>query len=147
MVHFAYTYSTTYAEYLSSPAFIRELLIALIIFSIFSYVVAAFLLGRVFKKAHIPQWAAWVPAYNFWKLLEMGDQQKFWAIVALIPYLGFIGVIYIYIAMYHIGKKFGKEGWFVLVAIFIPILWLAWLGFDDSKWPKKHKVAGHTPIV
>ena len=139
MTHFAYTNSTAYLEYIRSPQFLAELLIALVVFSIISYIIVAFLLGRIFKKAGLPQWAAWVPVYNFWKTLELGNQQGFWALIALIPYAGIVGIIFLYIATYHIGKKLGKEDWFVLVAIFIPVLWLIWLGFDDSKWLSKHK--------
>ena len=38
------------------------------------------------------------------------------------------------IAYYHIGKKLQKSGWFVLLAIFLPYIWAAWLGFDKSIW-------------
>lgn len=105
-------------------------------FIIISYVVVVFLLGRLFKKAGQPQWPAWVPIYNNWKLLELGGQPGFWAPLALVPYLGVVTLIFTYIAMYHIGLKLGKAKWFVAVAIFLPLLWLIWLAFDDSSWPK-----------
>jgi hypothetical protein len=46
-----------------------------------------------------------------------------------------------YIAMYHIGKKLGKDGVFVLLAIFLPIVWLIWLAVDKSKWNDKASTA------
>lgn len=106
------------------------------IFALISYAIVSFLLGRVFKKAGVPQWAAWVPIYNMWKLLELGNQSGIWALLSLIPFVGVVSLVFIYIAMYHIGLKLGKEKWFVLLAIFLPVLWLIWLAFDDSKWPK-----------
>ncbi len=111
----------------------------LLVFSVIGYAIQAFLVGRLFKKADVPQWIAWVPVYNVWKLLELGNQQGFWAVLMLVPFINIISLIFLIIAMYHIGKKLGKEGWFVLLAIFIPIVWLIWLGFDDSKWPKEKK--------
>lgn len=105
-------------------------------FVIFSYAIVAFLLGRLFKKAGLRQWPAWVPLYNNWKLLELGGQPGFWAPLALIPYVGFVTLIFTYIAAYHIGLKLGKSKWFVGVAIFLPLIWLIWLAFDDSQWPK-----------
>lgn len=105
-------------------------------FIIISYVAVVFLLGRIFKKAGQPQWSAWIPIYNNWKLLELGGQPGFWAPLALVPYLGFATLIFTYIAMYNIGLKLGKAKWFVGVAIFLPLLWLMWLAFDDSTWPK-----------
>ncbi len=98
------------------------------------YAVTAWLLGRVFKKAGTPQWIAWVPVYNNWKILELGGQQGFWAVLGLIPLVSIVAAVFTYIAMYHIGKKLGKEDWFVLLAIFLPFVWLVWLAFDDSKW-------------
>lgn len=100
-----------------------------------SYVICAFLLARIFKKAGVPQWAAWVPIYNVWKMLELGGQQGFWSIFLLIPFANLVATIFMCIASYHIGKKLGKEDWFVLLAIFLPVVWLIWLAFDDSEWP------------
>lgn len=120
-------------------AFLGAFLVFLLIFAIICYAVGAFLLGRVFKKAGVPQWIAWVPIYNTWKLLEMGNQQGFWSVLALLPFVNIVSAVFVYIAMYHIGKKLGKEDWFVLLAIFVPVVWLVWLGFDDSKWPKQTK--------
>ena len=50
-------------------------------------------------------------------------------------------VIFIIIAMYEIGLKLGKSGAFVLLAIFVPIVWMIWLAFDSSTWPGKKAVA------
>ncbi len=133
-----YNYDSAYTNE-ADPAVVAGVMAFLIIFWIAAYVIGAFLLGRLFKKAGIPQWTAWVPIYNTWKLLEMGGQQGFWAVLALIPFVQFVSLIFIIIAMYHIGKKLGKEGWFVLLAIFLPVVWLIWLAFDDSKWPKAQK--------
>jgi len=110
-----------------------------IIFWLICYAIIAYPLSRLFKKAGGRQWAAWVPVYNLWKLLEMGGQEGFWAIIAYIPVFGIIALVFIYLAAYEIGKKLGKEGWFVLLAIFVPLVWLIWLAFDDSKWPKNLK--------
>lgn len=110
------------------------LIVFLIIVSVIVYAVHAFLLSRIFKKAGTPEWIAWVPIYNGWKLLELGNQPGFWSPLAIIPGVGIVSAIFTLIAMYHIGLKLQKEGWFVLLAIFIPLAWLIWLGFDDSKW-------------
>lgn len=105
-----------------------------LIFSAALYVIGALLLGRVFKKAGQPQWPAWVPIYNSWKLLEIGGQQGFWAVLALIPIVNIVSLVFMYIAMYHIGKNLGKSDAFVLLAIFLPIVWLIILAVDKSTW-------------
>lgn len=105
------------------------------------YVVCAIFLGKIFKKAGVPSWIAWVPFYNSWKLLEIGGQQGFWAVLAIIPIVNYVSAVFMYIAMYHIGKKLGKEGVFVLLAIFLPIVWLIWLAIDKSTWNDKASTA------
>ncbi len=107
------------------------------IVAIVSYVIHALLLARIFKKAGVEQWIAWVPFYNAWKTLELGGQQGFWAILMIIPFVSIVAAIFVYIAMYNIGLKLQKEGWFVLIAIFFPIVWYAWLALDSSKWNEK----------
>lgn len=120
-----------------TAAIVGVILVFLLVLVLISYIVTAWLLSRVFKKAGVKPWIAWVPIYNGWKILELGNQQGFWAVLAIIPPVYFVSMIFTYIAFYHIGKKFGKEDWFILLAIFVPIVWLAWLAFDDSKWQKQ----------
>ena len=105
-----------------------------IIGGLIGYVIHALLLGRIFKKAGIEQWKAWVPVYNAWVMLEMGEQKGWWALLMLIPFVNVVALVFFIIAEYNIGLKFGKEGVFVLLAIFLPIVWLIWLAFDKSTW-------------
>lgn len=142
--NYTYTYDTPTDANLDG-ALLSGLFTFLILFALVSYAITAFLLGKVFQKAGVPQWAAWVPIYNNWKLLQLGNQQGFWAVLALIPFVNIISVIFLYIAMYHVGRKLGKEGWFVLIAIFLPIVWMIWLGFDDSRWPKEERPLSAKP--
>lgn len=110
------------------------LIVVAVIAGLIAYVISAWLMGRIFQKAGIPAWKAWVPVYNTWTMLELGKQPGWWAIVSLIPWVGLISIIFIFIAMYNIGLGFGKKGVFVLWGIFLPIVWYTWLAFDNSKW-------------
>lgn len=105
-----------------------------VVVGIIAYVIYSWLMGHVFQKAGVPAWKAWVPVYNNWTLLELGKQPGWWAIVTIIPYVGIIGIIFLFTAMYNIGLGFGKKGIFVLWAIFLPLVWYTWLAFDNSKW-------------
>lgn len=135
----SYYYDNSY--YTTSPSDTAAAAVVGVTFFLFTffiviaaYVFAAICLMRIFKKAGVPQWIAWVPFYNNWKMLEIGGQQGFWAILAIIPFVNIVSLIFMYIAQYHIGKKLGKGGEFVLWAIFIPVVWYIWLAFDHSKW-------------
>ena len=104
-----------------------------------TYVVTALLTMRIFKKAGVEGWKAWVPFYNHWTLLELGNQKGFWAVLIIVPIVNVVSTIFTYIAMYNIGLKLGKDGAFVLWAIFLPIVWYIWLAVDDSTWEKAKK--------
>jgi hypothetical protein len=99
-----------------------------------AYVVTAIFLGMIFKKAGVQSWIAWVPFYNSWKLLEIGGQQGFWAILAILPFVNIVSAVFLYISMYNVGLKLGKSGAFVVLGIFLPVVWLIWLAIDSSKW-------------
>lgn len=101
---------------------------------IVSYVLFAWLTAQLFKKAGLEAWKGWVPVYNIWLTFKLGNQPGWWAIVSLIPLANLIAAIIFLVAQYRIGLKFGKPGAFVLLAIFLPLVWYAWLAFDDSQW-------------
>lgn len=110
------------------------MLVFMIIVCVIAYAVSSFLLGRIFKKAGVKQSIAWIPIYNTWKLLELGDQKGYWAPLMLVPGVNIASIIFTYIAMHHIGKKLGKEDWFIILAILVPFIWYIILGFDKSQW-------------
>lgn len=116
------------------PEAIAFFLITLVA-SLILYVIVSLCLMTIFKKAGVKNaWAAWVPYYNTWKTLQIGGQKGYWAILSIIPLVNIVAAVFLYIAMYHIGKKLGKSDAFVLLAIFIPIVWYIWLAIDDSQW-------------
>jgi len=133
--------TSTEVDPAAAAAIFAGALLFMFVLTALAYVIHAFLLGRIFQKAGIEQWKAWVPVYNSWVLLELGGQQGFWAILAFIPLVNLVSVVFIIIAMYEIGLKLGKSGAFVLLAIFLPTVWMIWLGFDSSKWSGKKPVA------
>jgi multisubunit Na+/H+ antiporter MnhB subunit len=111
------------------------------VLTIFAYVISALLVSRIFKKAGLAGWPAWVPFYNNWRLFEIGGQRGALSLLLAVPILQFIGIIFYYIALYHIGLKLQKSGAFILLAILLPIVWMAVLAFDDSKWDETKSAA------
>jgi len=127
------TVDPTTTAAVSGAAAVFFLLFMIIILAA-AYVVHALLLGRIFKKAGVEQWKAWVPIYNMWVLLELGEQKGFWAVLMILPIVNIVSIVFMYIAMYNIGLKLGKDGAFVLLAIFLPLVWYIWLAVDKSTW-------------
>lgn len=145
-----YTYYETTTTNVDSGAAAAAFTVFLVFYAVIlvaSYVVTAFLLSRIFKKAGVEGWKAWVPVYNSWIFYELGGQKGFWAVLAFIPIVNIVSVVFGIIAAYQIGLNLGKEGWFVLIAIFLPLVWLIWLAFDSSVWKgaAAPAVAGQAP--
>ena len=117
------------------------ILIFWIVFAIAIYCVQAFFLSRIFKKAGLTEWWAWVPFLAQWKFLELGGQQG-WLILlclaSIIPFIGWIGAVvasvFMIISAYNIGLKLHKESSWVVLYIFVSIVWLGICGLDKSKW-------------
>lgn len=119
---------------LAAAALMASFFFVALFFGLILYVFSSICLMGIFKKAGVKQWIAWVPFYNNWKFLEIGGQQGFWAILAIIPVVNIVSAIFMYIAMYHIGKKLGKGDEFVILGILLPVVWYPWLAFDKSTW-------------
>lgn len=129
-----YSYSSTDVSPATNAALIMAFLLATVIIGLVMYVVVALLLSRIFKKAGVEGWKAWVPVYNNWITLELGGQAGWWSVLVFIPVVNIVAAIFLYIAMYNIGLKLGKSGVFVLWAIFLPLVWYIWLALDQSRW-------------
>jgi hypothetical protein len=131
---YSYTTSSSGSEAVAFGILVFIFMFGLI-FSAAAYFLTAVCLLKIFRKANTDnQWAAWVPFYNFWKLLELGGQKGYWSILSLVPIVNIAAAVFMFIAQYHVGKKLGKGGEFVLWAIFFPYVWFIWLAFDRSTW-------------
>lgn len=170
--HFGQTSNDMYPVDMSATtgsAVAVGIIIFALFFLILTYVVYSYLLSRIFNKAGVPGWKAWVPVYSTWATLELGGKDGRWSLLMLAPLavslipitqdgsmvglllsiLAFIaslaGVVFLYIAMHNIGVRFGKEEYFILWAIFLPIVWYVWLAFDKSTWQKPLHTTPHHP--
>ncbi|MFZ3009907.1 MAG: DUF5684 domain-containing protein [Candidatus Microsaccharimonas sp.] len=127
-------YTTSAGDTAAGTAIGIGVFIFYILFIAAIYVVSAIFTGKIFKKAGVESWIAWVPFYSGWKLNEIGGQQGFWAILTIVPIVQYVSIVFMFISMYHIGKKLGKEGTFILLGIFLPLVWIIWLAIDKSTW-------------
>jgi len=131
------TYTTTTlssGDVAAAGTIFMTMMIFAIIGGLIAYAITSYLTSRIFKKAGVKESIAWIPIYSTWKMLELGDQKGYWAPLMLVPFVNIASIIFYYIALYHIGKKFGKEDWFVALAIFVSPVWFIILGFDKSVW-------------
>lgn len=99
-----------------------------LLFAVAYYVVMSLALMSFFRKVGVKQWIAWVPFYNNWVWLQVGGQQGWLALLAIIPYGSIVTSVFLYIGMYRTGFGFRKGGEWVVLGIFLPFVWAFLLG-------------------
>lgn len=105
-----------------------------IVFSIAAYVVSSIFLGKIFKKAGVEPWKAWVPVYNTWKTLEIGGQQGFWVLLMFVPIVNIVALVFYIIAVHNINLKLNYGVGMTVLAIFLPLIWLIVTGLSKNPW-------------
>jgi hypothetical protein len=87
-------------------------------------------LWKIFEKAGKPGWAAIIPIYNLFVLLEIVGKPAWWLILFLIPFVNFIIAIIVY---HSLSVSFGK-GVGTTILMFVFGIGLFILGFGDAKY-------------
>ena len=100
------------------------ILLAIIVFQIAAW-------WKMFEKAGKPGWAAIVPIYNIFVLIQIAGKPGWWIILCLIPIVNIF--VWLLVSL-GVAQNFGKGalfgiGLFLLAVIFYPIL-----GFGDDQY-------------
>lgn len=86
---------------------------------------------KTFEKAGKPGWAAIIPIYNIYVILQITGRPWWWLLLLLIPLVNIVVAFLIYIGL---AKAFGKGAGFgvgltLLSPVFFPLL-----GFGDAQY-------------
>ena len=162
-------------------AVIITTIVFVVIIFITVYVVTAVMYMKLFAKANVAAWKAWIPVVNYWKFLQLGGCP---GAISLLGFAGWLLMmsylvfsfnymlenstdLFIYgqynpfligtavyplvlytvgslantaaavfgcISAYHISRKLGKEGVWVVLYIFLSPVWLGIMAFNKSVW-------------
>jgi hypothetical protein len=88
-------------------------------------------LWKVFTKAGQPGWASLIPIYNLYVMLQIARKPVWWLIMFLIPCVGLIFCIMMWI---EVCRKFQKGAGFAIGIIFLPFIFVPMLGFGDAQY-------------
>ncbi|MCU1469087.1 MAG: hypothetical protein JWQ39_236 [Glaciihabitans sp.] len=110
------------------------------------YVLNGFAFMRLFRKVGIEPWAAWVPIFINWRILELGGQQGWLSLLALVSPGAIVTAVFEAVGAYRTGLAFRKPGGFVVLFIFFPFVWAFILGADNEVYdPDLIRQAGYGP--
>jgi signal peptidase I len=122
-------------------------LLIIILISLLILELPAFGLAKLFEKAGIPSWKAWVPFYNTWEIIKVAKIRKHWFYWQFIPVAGWFISIWLLVEFVKLFGRFrflDHVGAALLSVVYFPYLAsdkkLKFLGTDAVKNHKKTTV-------
>ena len=124
------------------------IIIAVLAFVLILSILMVVSLWKIFTKAGQPGWAAIIPFYGNYVLVQVARLPVYYFIIMVIPSLlaivkikipspvdSFVGIITFIVygfTMYNVSKQFGKGIGYTLGMIFLPFIFYPMLAFGDS---------------
>ena len=108
----------------------------LIVFALVILVIAG--MWKVFVKAGQPGWAAIVPIYNIYILLQIVGRPTWWLALLLLPIIPVIGglglLVVLFILYWDLAKSFGKDVGFAIGLTLLSFVFMPMLGFGSAQY-------------
>ncbi|UPW02027.1 DUF5684 domain-containing protein [Halorussus gelatinilyticus] len=82
-------------------------------------------------KAGNPGWGAFVPFLNLFYLVDIADRPTWWVIVPIIPLVGWLLMIALFV---DVAKQFGKGAGTGLGLAILPFIFWPLLGFGEAQY-------------
>ncbi|SNU09824.1 hypothetical protein SAMN06297422_13110 [Lachnospiraceae bacterium] len=106
------------------PAYIGSFLV--------SYVISAVAYMKIFEKAGVTTWYAWVPFLNTYWITKIATGNGWLFLIILIPCVG--SLIYLILMAIKLSAAFGCGGGMIALLILIPIVGYLVLAFGSSQY-------------
>ena len=92
-------------------------------------------LSAVFRKAGEEGWQAWVPVLNAIVLLRLGGLSPWLLLLALVPILGAVALLGVFIVVFHrVNRAFGAGVGMTVLAVLLFPVWTSVLGWGPARW-------------
>ena len=87
-------------------------------------------LAKLFAKAGVPGWKAFIPFYNSWIMVELAGRSKSWVFLQLIPIMGWFISLGIFVEFVKVYGKF--KLWEHALAALLPLIYFPIIGYDPG---------------
>ena len=108
------------------------MIIGELIFYAIVYVVEAIALMKVFEKAGVTSWYAWVPFLNVYWLTKIATGNGWLFLLILIPCVG--SLIWAILIAIKLAAAFGQGGGMIALLILLPLIGYLVLGFGGAQY-------------
>jgi hypothetical protein len=105
--------------------------IALLLFQLLLAAIQIAGMWLVFEKAGHAGWKAIIPIYNFYIMLQIGENAWWWLVLVFIP---LINIYALYKIHAGVARSFGRGIGFGLGLTFLGVLFFPLLGFGDYQY-------------
>lgn len=107
----------------------NQILIVILI-SLFFVLLPAFGLSKLFQKAGVAGWKAYIPFYNTWEMISIAQRPRHWFFWQFIPVAGWFVTLGIFIEFI---KCFGKFAfWEHAMTCLLPFIYFPYVGMDKN---------------
>lgn len=86
---------------------------------------------KTFEKAGQPGWAAIIPIYNLYVILQIVGRPGWWVLLFFVPIVNFFVALMVYI---DLAKSFDRSALFGLGLFFLSFIFFPILGFGDDTY-------------
>lgn len=101
-----------------------------IIFTLIFYLFFSYCLYKIFQKAgRQDAWAAFIPIYNTFVLVDVVKKPILWFILMFIP---LVNIVIMIMLIHRLSKFFGKGTLMTIVILFLPFIGYPVLAFSDA---------------
>lgn len=122
------------ATYSETPEVPASFYVIILLLGVVLYALGAWALGKVFAKAGVESWKAWVPVYNSIVIFKLGGYSPLWILLMFVPGANIAAVIFMVLAVHRINEGFGMGGGMTVLYIFLPFVWSLVIGLTDVRW-------------
>jgi signal peptidase I len=92
--------------------------------------VSFFGLSKLFTKAGVESWKAWIPVYNFYVLAKLLGKPAWWCLIMIVPG---VNILMYGVYGFNVARAFNKpSNSDLLFASILPYIFFVKLGFDDT---------------
>ena len=105
-------------------------LLTIYLISFLLFLLPAFGLAKMFEKAGVAKWKAFVPFYNTWMIMKLANRPRHWVFWQAVPIVGWFITISIYIEFVKLFGRF-SFGQHAITTFFSPFYFLQ-LGYSKK---------------
>ncbi|QYM77035.1 DUF5684 domain-containing protein [Leucobacter luti] len=87
------------------------------------YVWYLWALSKLFPYLGLPAAHGWIPIWNEWQLIRRAGLPGWTVLLALVPGLGIVTLVFRIMAIHRLNTEFGKTASYTILGVFLPPIW------------------------